>query len=167
MNNSAYRNREYGSVLVTILIVLVVMTVMGMVATNTTVTDLMIASNDRDYQQDFFIADGGLNAESMLILSYPVVLTKAEQKNHDSYYIVKSMDGGFPDDNSTDTTTMNATAHYVGSHEYKYAIKFVTREQAIIKGEGARTVDIIYYQIESKRPDSASLVSQVYRRVAN
>ncbi|GAU08941.1 PilX N-terminal domain-containing pilus assembly protein [Desulfoplanes formicivorans] len=167
MNNSNFLYHNDGSILVTILVVLVVMTVMGMVATNTTLTELMIASNDRDYQQDFFVADGGLNAESSLVFSYPVVLTKAEQKNHEPYYIVKSMDGGFPEDNSTDTIPMNATAHYVGNHEYKYAVKFITRKQAIIKGEGARTVDIIFNQIEAKRSGSASLMCQVYRRVAN
>jgi hypothetical protein len=167
MNNETVINTESGSVLVIAMVVLVLMMVIGMVATNTTTTELMIATNDREYRKDFYVADGGLNIESEFVPTYPVVLTIAEQRDHQEYYLVKSSESGFSDDNSTDTTTQNATKHYVGSQEYKYAVKFIKRKQAIMKGEGARTVDILYNQIETKKADSVSLVCQVYRRVTN
>ncbi|MGX9365530.1 pilus assembly PilX family protein [Desulfoplanes sp. PS50] len=167
MNSEIVRNTEDGSVLVITLVILVLMMIIGMVASNTTTTELMIAANDREYRKDFYIADGALNIESEFVSTYPVVLTIAEQRDHQEYYIVKSSESGFSEDNSTDTTTQNATTHYVGSQEYKYAIKFIKRKQAIMKGEGARTVDILYNQIETKKSDSVSLMCQVYRRVTN
>ncbi len=156
---------EDGFALITAMIVLVVMAVMGIVATNTTTMDLLIAANDQDFKQNFYVADGGLNLESQFIPTYPLMLTVSEQRNHIPFYIVKSYDAGFPDDDSTDTTTRNAAQHYVGNQEYKYAVKFIRRKQALIKGEGARTVEVIYNQIESKKSDSASLICQIYRRV--
>ncbi len=167
MSKEIFGAYENGSVLVIALVILVLMTVIGMVATNTTTTDLMIAANDREFKQNFYVADGGLNLESQLVMTYPVVLTIAEQRNHREYYMVKSSGADFPDDNSTDTTTQNATDHYVGNHEYKYAVKFIKRRQALLKGEGARTVDVLYNQIEAKKSDDVSLMCQVYRRVTN
>ncbi len=167
MNDQDIMGSEHGSVLIVAVIILVLLTVMGVVATNTTTTDLMIAANDREYTQSFFVADGGLNLEFQLIPSYSISLTVAEQKTHDPFYIVKSDGDYFEDINSIDTTTDNATVHAVGSHEYKYAVQFISRKQALIKGEGARTVDIIYNEIYTKIPGSVSLSSRVFRRVTN
>lgn len=167
MNNTNATNSECGSILIVTIVVLVLLTVMGLVATNTTTTDLMIASNDRDYKQEFFTADGGLNMEFQFIPSYSIPLTVPEQKTHMSYYLVKSDGNYFEEISSSDTNTENATEHYVGSREYKYAILFDGREQPLVKGEGARTVNIIYNQIVTKIPGSVALRSKVFRRVTN
>ncbi|MDD2218830.1 MAG: PilX N-terminal domain-containing pilus assembly protein [Desulfoplanes sp.] len=167
MNNPNAENSECGSILIVTIIILVLLTVMGLVATNTTTTDLMIAANDRDYKQNFFTADAGLNKEFQLIPSYSITLTVPEQKNHGSYYLVKSDGDFFGDITSSDTDTENATVQYVGNHEYKYAILFSKREQALAKGEGARTVDRIYNEIITKIPGSVALRSKVFRRVTN
>ena len=165
--NKSMMHSEQGSVLIVTIVVLVLLTVMGLVASNTTVTDLMIAANDRDYKQNFFTADGGLNREFQLIPSYAITLTVPEQKTHDPFYLTKSDGSSFDDIVSLDIDTENATDHYVGSHEYKYAILFDSRKQALVKGEGARTVNLIYNQIITEIPGSVALRSKVFRRVTN
>jgi len=57
-------HRERGSVTVIALMILVVLTLLGIMASRTSTTDIQIAGNEIPYKQNFFIAEGGLNREA-------------------------------------------------------------------------------------------------------
>lgn len=56
--------RERGNITVIALMILVVLTLAGIMASRTSTTDVQIAGNEIPYKQDFFIAEGGLNREA-------------------------------------------------------------------------------------------------------
>lgn len=60
------RNQD-GFALITSMIILIILTLLGIFATNTTVVELNIAGNEKVAMQTFFQADGGTQAGSELI----------------------------------------------------------------------------------------------------
>ena len=58
---------EGGFVLITSLIFLVVLTIIGIAATNTTVFELLVSGNDRTTKESFYSAEGGLEVGAELI----------------------------------------------------------------------------------------------------
>ncbi len=50
---------EKGSVIIVAVFVLSILTVMGLAATTTTTIELQVAQNQRDYVQNFYVADSG------------------------------------------------------------------------------------------------------------
>lgn len=50
---------EKGSVLLVSILVLFILTLIGIAATTTTTIDLQISRNERDYVQEFYVADSG------------------------------------------------------------------------------------------------------------
>jgi hypothetical protein len=67
------RNEE-GSVIVLAFTILVVLTLIGVFATRTATIDIQIASNEIPYQQNFYIAEGGVHREAAEVArgSYPI-----------------------------------------------------------------------------------------------
>ncbi len=61
------RANEQGFVLVTAMVILVILTLIGITMTNTTVTEIQIAGNDKLNKQTFIQADGGTEAGSNLL----------------------------------------------------------------------------------------------------
>ncbi len=61
------RANEQGYVLVTAMLILVILTLIGISMTNTTVTEIQIAGNDKLQKQSFTQADGGTEAGSNLL----------------------------------------------------------------------------------------------------
>ena len=62
-----YLRREQGFVLVTALLMLLVLTVLGLLATNNTIIELQIAGNDRVHKQTFYQADAGTELAERLV----------------------------------------------------------------------------------------------------
>jgi len=58
---------ENGFVLIVAMLMLVVLTLLGIMATNTTVTELQIAGNDKLHKQSFYDADGGTEFASEVL----------------------------------------------------------------------------------------------------
>ncbi len=56
------KGNENGFVLITSILVLIVLTLVGTAMYNTTLFETIIAGNDMKSQEQFFMADGGLNA---------------------------------------------------------------------------------------------------------
>ena len=54
------KNSEDGFVLVTALLIMVVLTILGMAATNTAIIEMQIGANDRDNKQNFYEAEGSV-----------------------------------------------------------------------------------------------------------
>ena len=50
---------ERGSTLIIAVLVLCILTILGIASSNTASIDLLIAANDRDYVQEFYVADSG------------------------------------------------------------------------------------------------------------
>ena len=59
--------REQGFALVTVLLILMVLTLLGIMATNNTTTELRIAGNDKVHKQTFYQADGGTELAERLV----------------------------------------------------------------------------------------------------
>jgi len=67
--------RERGSITVIALMILVVLTLIGIMASRTATTDIQIAGNEIPYKQNFFLGEGGLNREAAEVGrgNYPVI----------------------------------------------------------------------------------------------
>ena len=55
-------NNERGSVLIIAVLMLVLLTIIGISATNTTTTDLQIAGNEKTHRIAFYAAEAGIEA---------------------------------------------------------------------------------------------------------
>jgi len=66
---------EKGSITVIALMILVVLTLIGIMASRISTTDVQIAGNEIPYKQNFFIGEGGLNREAAEVGrgNYPVI----------------------------------------------------------------------------------------------
>lgn len=60
-------DNQKGSAIIFAMLILVVVTLIGISATNTSVTELQISANDRLYKQAFYAADGGTEMAQNLI----------------------------------------------------------------------------------------------------
>lgn len=60
-------NNEQGFVLITSLLMLVVLMIIGIAATNTTTLELQISGNDKAAKQTFYQADGGIQVGAELV----------------------------------------------------------------------------------------------------
>jgi hypothetical protein len=68
MTNMILKNpEEHGSVTVIALMILVVLTLLGIMATRTATTDIRIAANEIIYKKNFYIAEAAVNREAMEI----------------------------------------------------------------------------------------------------
>ncbi len=67
--------REIGNVSVVALMILVILTLIGISASRTSSTDIIVARNQVPYKKDFYIAEGAQNKEAIKISrgDYPVV----------------------------------------------------------------------------------------------
>jgi hypothetical protein len=68
--------KEQGSVVVIALMILVVLTLLGIMATRTATTDIRIAANEISYKKNFYIAEAGVFREALEIGrgEYPVTV---------------------------------------------------------------------------------------------
>lgn len=57
--NAPHILNEDGYVLVTAMMILVVLTIIGIISTKSTVTELIVSGNDKLHKQTFYMADGG------------------------------------------------------------------------------------------------------------
>jgi len=64
-----HTQNEDGFVLITTLFILILLTIIGISATNTSVIDLQISANDKAYKMAFYNADSGVYATPKLISS--------------------------------------------------------------------------------------------------
>jgi hypothetical protein len=158
--------KENGSALVISLVVLVFLAVIGLAALDSTDLELFSSRNTRDFKENFFIADGGLNREIISALGYPLYPTPEEQRVMDPFRIVRAENGTFPDcpidGNCTSTNATVGDDHFVINNFYDYAIDFRGRSQPVmIKGESS---DIIYYRIFAQRNAANAVRGEGYFR---
>jgi len=158
--------KEKGSALVITLVILVFLAIIGFAGLNNTDIELFSTKNTRDFKENFYIADGGLNREIISALGYPLYPTPEEQRNMDPFRVARAQNGTFPDcpidGNCTDTNATLGDDHFVINNFYDYAIDFRGRSQpVIIKGESS---DIIYYRIFAQRNAANAVRAEGYFR---
>ncbi len=84
---TANLKNEKGNVTVVALMVLIILTLIGISASRTSNTDVLVARNQIPHKQDFYIAEGGQNKEAVKIAAgqYPVTdIETADQELADS-----------------------------------------------------------------------------------
>lgn len=158
--------KENGSALVITLVVLVFLAIIGFAGLNNTDIELFSTKNTRDFKENFYIADGGLNREVISALSYPLYPTPEEQRTMDPFRVARAQNGTFPDcpidGNCTSTNATMGDDHFVINNFYDYAIDFRGRSQPVmIKGESS---DIIYYRIFAQRNAANAVRAEGYFR---
>jgi len=69
---------EQGNVIIFAFILLVVLTIIGIIATRTSTIDIQIASNEIPYKQNFYVAEGGVQREAAELGrgNYPIANVK-------------------------------------------------------------------------------------------
>lgn len=82
---------EKGSTLVLALMILVILTLLGIAATNTSIIEIQIAGNEKAYQEAFFKADAGI---SFVVAECPPV--------GDPYTVHTVIEGDLDNDGSND-----------------------------------------------------------------
>lgn len=159
-------NRQNGSALVVALVVLAFLGIIGIAALTNTDIELFSSRTTREFMEDFYIVDGGLNREIITALSYPLYPTPEEQRVMNPFRVARAENGTFPDcplDGNCITT--NATLgddHFVINNLYDYAVDFRGRRQPVlVKGESS---DIIYYRIFAQRNNGSAVRGEGYFR---
>ena len=66
---------ENGFILVTVMLILLILTLIGIMATNTTNVELMVSGNDKVHKQTFYQADGGTELAERLVFENAVCAT--------------------------------------------------------------------------------------------
>lgn len=155
-----------GSALVVSLVVLVFLSVIGFAALQNSDIELFSTRNTREFRQDFYISDGGLNRETIECLDYPLYPTPEEQRTMDPFRIAMAANGTYPscppDGDCTSTNASLGDDHFVITNFYDYAVDFRRRIQPVlVKGESA---DIIYYRIFSRTDNSTAVRAEGYFR---
>lgn len=108
------RNEE-GNVLLVAFIFLVILTLIGIFATQTARMDIQIASNEIPYKQNFYLAEAGLYREAAELGrgNYPVTNVYAPQ-------LLASREG------TTVTGTLPGAAHLVFGQLYDFHVTYVS-----------------------------------------
>ncbi len=106
MNTLFDKDNEDGFVMITALMFLIILTLLGIAATRTTVTELYIAGNDYLYKRNFYVAESGWNQGLIWLDNHasppPRKNLSITNSNDNDYNVVRNFgDGG---DNVTNTT---------------------------------------------------------------
>jgi len=137
------------------LMILVVLTLAGIMASRTSTTDVQIAGNEIPYKQNFFIAEGGLNRE-------------ASELGRGNYAVTQiNIVGQLADDagQANGDSLPSPTPHVVAGNSYNFTLDYLgyflpppgysvihfSRYDYDIDATGARVnVDSRYYKIGPK-----------------
>ena len=139
-----------GNVTVVALMILVILTLIGLLASRTSSTDILLAGSLIPYKQDFFIAEGGQSREASEIGAgnYPIT-------NIDGSGIELSYNGSEELPHKVLNETYNSKVEYGGYHfpPKGYSIIRFSRYDYIVKtSDDSKSVNINsrYYKIGPK-----------------
>jgi Tfp pilus assembly protein PilX len=110
--------QQQGFALVTVLLILLVLTLLGIMATNNTTTELRIAGNDKVHKQTFYQADGGTELAERLVFENTICSQVKNGFTHTglanpllSRIVV--FDQAFADNNPADATVTDTNREFV------------------------------------------------------
>ncbi len=155
-----HRQDEQGFVLVVAMMMLVVLTFIGIAATNTTVFELQIAGNERQAAQEFNVADSGWKMAAPFLndFTHPpgrattiIADTPPETVRH-----FGEDDPDFP--NSTEDGALN----YIS---YRYRVVYLDHEAAIGSGAGFIRFNYEVTSVAAERAEVEVIISRIFGRV--
>lgn len=141
---------EQGSVLIIALMLMAVLAILGVVASNTSITEMRVASNEQSYNQTFYAADGGWQEA-------PAILNRLIDDAPESDATTKIVDLS-----AMDTTVPNK----INNIPYTYEIKELSNRPA--PGTGDNYVEF-QYQVDTTTydPNDTTKEKQKIRVVVN
>ena len=136
-------NKENGNVTVIALMILVILTLVGISASRTSRTDVLVAKNQVPHKQDFYIAEGGQNKEAVKIAqgNYPV-----------------------PDTEITDQILSNSTDEISTGNPYEYKVTYKGHYPSP-KGYSTLHYKRYDYEVVTKGGDSEVAITARYYSV--
>lgn len=142
-------NNENGSVIIVAILLLVLLTLIGIAGTNTSTTEIQIATNNQNYQVEFYLADSGWQQAGAWLMNQsdpPKWLTA------DTDLVT----GIIEEDGITFTQPVNTTLSQYAI-PYTYEIKFL-KAQTVEEGNGANSARM-YYEITSEVNNSQEITA--------
>jgi hypothetical protein len=132
-------NNENGSVIVVAVILLVLLTLIGIAGTNTSTTEVQIATNNQNYQVEFYLADSGWRQAGAWLMnrSDPPRWISADAE---SELVTGTIEDGIV------TQPVNATLSQYAI-PFTYQVEF-EKAQTVAEGNGGNSARI-YYEITS------------------
>jgi hypothetical protein len=109
---------EDGSAVVVAFMLLVVLTLLGVFSTRTARIDIQVASNEIPYQQNFYIAEGGVHREAAEVArgNYPIAnVTQPEDGQEGRPWLASYADTSLP----------SPTPHQVDGLSYKFWVGYL------------------------------------------
>lgn len=133
---SSIVHNENGSVIIVAIMILAVLMIIGISSSNTSVTEVQIATSSQRYQLDFYVADSGWKDAGMWLENQsgppPVVNTTGDN-------IVKNFgDGTATDADTSDLSTLTPDDNSFGQYStpYWYEIEHDPALTAVVPGSG-------------------------------
>lgn len=136
---------EQGSVLVISLLVLVVLAMLGVVASNMSITEMQSSSNERSYNQSFYAAESGWQEPVAMLNSLGDDAPVADVTT-----------------DAVDLSALDTTDNKLGDIPYTYTITYLGNRKAIGFGDDYK---IFQYQIDSIAQDPVTLNNRQQLRV--
>lgn len=142
-------NNENGSVIVVAVILLVLLTLIGIAGTNTSTTEVQIATNNQNYQVEFYLADSGWRQAGAWLMnrSDPPRWISADAE-------IELVTGTIEEDGITLTQPVNATLSQYAI-PFTYQVEF-EKAQTVAEGNGGNSARI-YYQVTSEVNNSQKI----------
>jgi len=145
--------KEEGSVVVIALMILVVLTLLGIMATRTATTDIRIAANETIYKKNFYVAEAAVWREALEIGrgNYPVVTIS-------SGYLLADENGKYP------SGSLPGDAHDFNNITYAFDVRY---EGYFLPPSGYSVIHFSRYDYtvdaNTPAPDTVRVASRYYK----
>ena len=144
-------NNENGSVIIVAILLLVLLTLIGIAGTNTSITEIQIATNNQNYQVEFYLADSGWRQAGAWLMnqSDPPRWISPDAE-------VELVTGTLEEDGITVTQPVNTTLSQYAI-PFTYQIEFL-KAQTVEEGNGANSARM-YYKVTSEVNNSQRITA--------
>ncbi|RLE68554.1 MAG: hypothetical protein DRJ45_07790 [Thermoprotei archaeon] len=149
---------EQGSVVVIALMILVVLTLLGIMATRTSSIDIRIAANEISYKKNFYVAEAGVFREALEIGrgSYPVTNISQAYDLADQDSLLPNPPGG--------TLPGSDPVHKFSGIAYNFVVKY---EGYYLPPTGYSVIHFSRYDytvdVDTPAPDTVKVASRYYK----
>lgn len=125
---------EQGFILMTTLLLMMMLVVLGIAATSSTITELQIAANDRDYKRNFFRADSAALEAAQLLEN---LADKDELRSADTSLTWLTAKTDFTDHNNW----QNPTTRPAALNGAATSVRLAASGPVVAGGEGGSSLD--------------------------
>jgi len=157
MSNTILKDQsEQGSVVVIALMILVVLTLLGIMATRTSTIDIRIAANEISYKKNFYVAEAGVFREALEIGrgNYPVTDISTAHDLADQDSLLPDPPGG----------TLPGDAHTFNNVPYDFVVRYAGY---FLPPTGYSVIHFSRYDYrvdaDTPAPDTVKVASRYYK----